>query len=223
MKVLLFGKGGKRGIYKITNINNGRIYFGSTSRLRKRAYEHEKSLKKNKHMNIFLQNDYNKCGSDAFVFTVVETIEGDKNDLLKREQHFLDMFYDKQKRCYNLCPTAGSREGAKNIRPYNPETDGRHTSRTPEIRAIVSKKNKKAWNTSEKKEEARQNACKRWNKHSANITVVNIQTGETVTIVGSLRAWCKERGLSYKAFQQMTSRKQSSSAGWTLSDNRAAN
>lgn len=216
MKLEFHGNANNSGLYQIVNLVNGRVYYGSTARLKKRAYEHRNDLAANKHANIFLQRDYNKCGSSAFIFEATEVVRGGKKIRLEKEQAFLDLHFDGGLKCYNLCPIAGSREGSKNIKPYNPTTDGRATSRTRQVRAIVSRKNKLTWNTPEKKEEARRNAFKRWNKHSANITVVNIQTGETVTIVGSLRAWCKERRLSYKAFQQMTSGRQRSSKSWTL-------
>src|SRR5690606_869675 len=172
--------------------------------------------KKNRHANLYLQRDYNKCGDNAFIFEVIETVAGTREDQIKKEQEYLDKFFDGGKVCYNLCPMADSREGSKNIRPYNPETDGRHTSRTPEVCALVSEKNKKTWNTPEKKKEASQNAHKRWDKHSAGVTVTNKETGETTTIEGSVRAWCEARNLSYKSFHLMLKGKTKSSSGWFL-------
>lgn len=216
MKVLLYGKGDKRGIYKITNLKNGRIYFGSTGRLRKRAYEHKKSLEDNKHQNVFLQNDFNKCDTKHFLYEVVEVVEGGKEELLKQEQRFLDQFFDKGKKCYNLCPTAGSREGAKNSRPYNPETDGRAKPKSEEWLKTVSVKNKKTWNKPSRKEEASGHAMKRWANHSADITVTNKKTGESVLIKGSVRAFCEAQGISYKAFHLMVKGKTKSSGGFFL-------
>jgi len=216
MKIFLHGYANKRGIYKITNTKNGRYYYGSASRLKERAYSHRDDLRRNRHANLFLQRDYNKCGEDAFIFEAIETVDGAREEQLAKEQAYLDKFFDGGNECYNLCPKAESREGSKNVRPFNPETDGRVTSRTPEVCAIVSKKNKKTWNTPKKKEEALKNAQKRWDNHSADVTVTNKKTGETVTIEGSVRSWCQERNLSYKSFHLMLKGKTKSSGGWFL-------
>ena len=144
MKTFFRNQGDRAGIYKITNIKNGRVYYGSTSRFKTRAYSHKNDLLKNRHRNTFLQNDYNKCGEEAFIFEILDVLEGEQKLRIENEQAYLNEFYDNQKNCYNLSPTAGeSRLGSKNSRPYNPETDGRATSRTPEVCAIVSEKNKK--------------------------------------------------------------------------------
>jgi len=208
------GKSNQSGIYKITNVQNGKVYYGSTKNFRMRAVGHLSDLKNGRHSNPPLQHAFNKYGEDAFMFEVVEIVEKDKTKLLEREQHFLDQFFDEGKNCYNVCLKAGSRIGSRNKKPYNPKTDGRATSRTDAIKAIVSQKNKITWNTSEKKKEASINAYKRWNKHSAGIEVKNLSTGEVCKIEGSVREWCKERNLSYKAFHLMVQGKTKSSGGW---------
>lgn len=216
MKFHYHGKANECGIYKISNTTNGKVYYGSTSRaFKKRSYEHLKALRTKTHTNILLQRAFDKYGEDAFIFEVVETVEKDKEKILEREQHFLNQFFDDGKNCYNVCITAGSRQGSRNAKPYDPTTDGRATSRTPEVIALVREKNKKTWNSPEKKKMASDNAYKRWNKHSAGIEVRNLTTGEVCKIEGSVREWCKERNLSYKAFHLMVQGKTKSSGGWT--------
>lgn len=214
MKFHYHGKANECGIYKISNTANGKVYYGSTKCFRKRASQHFSDLKNKRHTNILLQRAFDKYGEDAFIFEVVETVEKDKEKLLEREQHFLNQFFDDGKNCYNVCITAGSRIGSRNKKPYNPTTDGRAKSRTDALKAIVSQKNKVTWNTPEKKKEASDNAYKRWNKHSAGIEVKNLTTGEVCKIEGSVREWCKERNLSYKAFHLMVQGKTKSSGGW---------
>jgi len=48
-----------------------------------------------------LQADYNKCGSDAFFFEVVEVIAGTKEDRVLAEQKLINSFLDKENK---LCP-----------------------------------------------------------------------------------------------------------------------
>lgn len=103
----------KSGIYKITNKINCRIYIGSAKEFKNRWKQHAASLKANRHNNRFLQADYNKCGADAFVFEIIETTEGDKNERLLIEERYIKEYYDNGKDCYNLCNKAISREGYK--------------------------------------------------------------------------------------------------------------
>lgn len=217
MKTFFQGKGDRGGVYKISNVQNGRVYYGSTSRFKTRAYSHKNLLKAGTHTNTFLQNDYNKCGAEAFMFEIVEVVSGKQKRRLVREQYFLDQFYDNQKHCYNLAKKAGeSRLGKGNKQPYDPTTDGRSKPKTDEWLKTVSKKNKELWNKPKRKQEAKKNAQKRWDNHSANITVTHKKTDETVTIEGSVRSFCEARGLSYKAFHLMVKGKTKSSGGWFL-------
>lgn len=47
------------GIYSITNVNDNKVYIGSTNNFEKRYYRHLHLLKKNKHFNIHLQRAFN--------------------------------------------------------------------------------------------------------------------------------------------------------------------
>lgn len=102
----------KSGIYKITNNQNGRFYIGSARRFKERWNGHLYSLKHGKHSNRFLQADFLKCGSEAFLFEILEVVEGDKIKRLETEERYLKQYFDGGKLCYNLCGRAISREGA---------------------------------------------------------------------------------------------------------------
>ena len=70
-------------IYKIENLNTGRVYVGSTVQgpVRRRD-EHFSHLRCQKHDNQHLQRSFNKHGEDAFKFEVLtEGIEGHRNEL----------------------------------------------------------------------------------------------------------------------------------------------
>lgn len=77
------------GIYKITNLVNGKFYIGSTSNFQKRKREHRSGLITNTHFNNHLQHAFNKYGIESFSFEVVEHVDN-IGDLLDVEQKYLD-------------------------------------------------------------------------------------------------------------------------------------
>lgn len=76
------------GIYKITNLNNGKFYIGSAVRINRRWNVHRSQLRSGKHHSIALQRAWNKYGEDAFEFSVVEYV--DREHLLTVEQEYID-------------------------------------------------------------------------------------------------------------------------------------
>lgn len=89
-------------IYSISNLLNNKFYIGSTISFINRKANHLSQLKNNRHFNNHLQNDYNKCGKDNFVFDIVESVENEFF-LIKREQWYLDFFNPE----YNIYKQAG--------------------------------------------------------------------------------------------------------------------
>lgn len=61
-----------RGIYKITNIKNNKVYIGESNNVEKRWEQHLLDLRENNHHNYKLQNDWNAFGEDFFKFEVLE-------------------------------------------------------------------------------------------------------------------------------------------------------
>lgn len=86
------------GIYKITNLVNGKFYIGSSSRLNARKAEH-KYKRKNHKGNSIIRNAVMKYGEESFSFDILETIDADSysekselNEILKiREKFFIDL------------------------------------------------------------------------------------------------------------------------------------
>ena len=71
-----------RGVYKITNKINGKIYVGESLNIEKRWERHKKDLSSKTHCNYKLQNDYNKYGHEAFEFEVIVTLDKDISNIV---------------------------------------------------------------------------------------------------------------------------------------------
>lgn len=74
------------GIYVIECLKNGKIYIGASSNIEKRKYIHLYNLRKNKHLNIDMQKDFNEFGENNFkIFTLshAENCYGIEDDLIK--------------------------------------------------------------------------------------------------------------------------------------------
>jgi group I intron endonuclease len=138
------------GVYKITNTITNRIYIGSAKEFKERWTQHSKALIREKHSNKFLQNDFNKCKQehldDTFiVFDILElTDEKPKEERLKTEQKYIDLYFDKQEVCYNFCKKAGSREGCPTLnKEYYLSEEGKK---------LMSDRFKELWSTDGYKE-----------------------------------------------------------------------
>lgn len=72
-------------IYIIKNLQNGKKYVGQTVNIEKRIYEHFRRLKKNTHVNVKLQNAFNKYGEENFEVTYKAYTCEDKEELNQLE------------------------------------------------------------------------------------------------------------------------------------------
>lgn len=77
-----------KGIYKITNLINQKVYIGQSDRLNDREREHFYRLNRNEHHNEHLQRAFNKYGKDNFIFECVEQTA----DLDNREIHWINEY-----------------------------------------------------------------------------------------------------------------------------------
>lgn len=103
------------GVYMIKNINNGKVYVGSATRLIQRLSNHFYSLKNNRHHSIHLQNAWN-LDKYYFVCGVIEFVN-DKNQLKIIEQKYIDKYNSaNDKFGYNICPFARNNLGCKQTR-----------------------------------------------------------------------------------------------------------
>ena len=90
------------GIYCITCTVNGRVYFGSSSNLKRRLATHRQRLDKNGHVNPHLQLDWNLYGSKSFEFKILLRHSLSKYKLLELESIFIHNYWDEQICCYNI-------------------------------------------------------------------------------------------------------------------------
>lgn len=134
------------GIYKITNVINGKFYIGSAVNLSERRSSHFSTLSKRKHKNSKLQNSWNKYGESAFIFEVLEIIK-DKNILIEREQYYLDTLKPFASIGYNICLLAKSSLGVKRSKEtkerISKSKTGTITSRETKIKLSIAGKGKK--------------------------------------------------------------------------------
>lgn len=89
------------GIYRIRNIITNEVYIGQSVDIDRRWTTHKRELRCNRHENQHLQDSYNKYGSDAFEYTVLEQCSADI--LLEREKYHANLYPNK----YNMCDAGG--------------------------------------------------------------------------------------------------------------------
>lgn len=224
------------GVYKITNIDNGKVYVGSSKNLKNRLNRHLWYLKKNTHSNSHLQRAWNKYGEDKFEFSVLEFVP-DVNILLEREQHYMNLYLSyKRDFGYNILPIAGSSENMteetrqkmskshKGQRAWN-----KGIPQTQEVKDKLSKsqKGRPAWNKGihrtqetrdkiskylEGKPRIQEDKDKIAKSLSKNWVVID-PMGKEYNIT-NLRKFCRENNLHSGAMVEVSKGKCSQHKGW---------
>lgn len=98
------------GIYKITNLINGKVYVGQSCRIYERWMHHRSDLRHDSAANGHLQQAWNKYGEDNFAFEVVE--ECDIAMLDQREIFWINKL-DSRISGYNMTDGGGGIRGYK--------------------------------------------------------------------------------------------------------------
>ena len=146
---------GKSGIYKISNVVNGKVYIGKTKDFYKRYSQYVSAVKsKNKNqMNEYLLNSFIKYGFDSFKFEVVEFC--DLEEIANRELHWILQFNSLNKEIgYNI------RLDSSTGMITHPETSIKISNRLKEewasgVRDGHSDKIKESWKSRDRDEQSR--------------------------------------------------------------------
>lgn len=89
------------GVYKITNIINGKFYIGSSKDIKYRWRQHKKKLDEGIHGNPHLQGAWNKYGGEkSFRFEIIEECSPDIQ--FEREQFYLNTLKPFDENGYNI-------------------------------------------------------------------------------------------------------------------------
>jgi group I intron endonuclease len=228
------------GIYKIINKVNDKYYVGSSNDIfgqQGRWKEHINGLDANRHENNYLQNAWNKYGSNNFEFIIVEKIEPIKEKLLETEQKYLDIAKkDGKEKCYNLAFIAtggagftGHKHSKKSIEKMKQSHLGKYDGdknpnygKIPTIitRERISKALKgkycgiKSWRYGKHhtKEAKEKNRIKHQNSNIFNIK--NIKTGETFS--GTRCEFIKRFNIHH--IHRLIDKKLKTCGGWVLLD-----
>ena len=81
------------GLYAIIHVPSHKAYIGSSVDIKRRLKEHRTDLSKKRHHCAYLQNAWNKYGSEQFMLRQIAVIEK-ATDVRTVEQAFLDCFFD---------------------------------------------------------------------------------------------------------------------------------
>lgn len=208
------------GVYIIENNLNNRFYIGSANNIKRRWKEHKSDLRSNKHKNIFLQNDWNKCGEQAYSFSVIEVTSKSEQSLV--EQEWIDRLFDNEL-CYNLSknalnPMAGrhhNKETIEKIRASNigkirsvetrkaigDASRGRITSEETKKKISAAGKGRIVSAETRQKTSQSNRAAKTRNSY-----LLRSPTGEEV-YVENIMVWCKQQGFPPRCMYRMLSGK----------------
>lgn len=81
----------KRGIYKITNSINKKVYIGESLNIERRWEKHIEGLDNNNHHNYKLQQDWNTYGKNAFKFEVIAVLD---DEIKKLSDEYILLIYE---------------------------------------------------------------------------------------------------------------------------------
>ena len=88
------------GVYKITNMSNGKFYVGSSKDIKSRWSQHKKKLNEGTHGNSHLQRAWKLYGGQNFIFEVIEECLPEMQ--FEREQYYLNTLNPFDDNGYNI-------------------------------------------------------------------------------------------------------------------------
>ena len=106
-----------QGIYKITNINNDKVYIGRSTDIEHRWKEHQSALSAGIHHSYKLQKCYDALeNKEDLKYEVIELVD-DTTKMPEREQYYYDL-YDSYHNGYNCSPYADNPKYKKPKRSF---------------------------------------------------------------------------------------------------------
>lgn len=130
------------GIYRFTNIKNGKVYVGSSLNIKKRRLEHLRRLKLGNHINSHFQYAFNKYKAKSFVFDIIELVDNE-DDLIPRESYWVQKLNSLDaSRGYNQCsPVQGGEVNQEFKQKVEGERNGRAKLKAADIPVICQRLN----------------------------------------------------------------------------------
>lgn len=131
------------GIYKITNMVNGKVYIGQSINIKARWKDHVNTLNRKDSHSILLQRAWNKYGEEHFSFEILELCTEDMLD--EMETKYINL-YDAHGNGYNIEPGGNknkclSEETKKKIGNANRGRQHTEESKNKMSKSKIGKKN----------------------------------------------------------------------------------
>ena len=112
------------GVYEIRNLKNGRVYVGSSAKIRTRFNGHRSCLRNGIHRNKPLQADWGLFGEESFRFSILE--QCDASSLMETEAKYFSLLRStNQEFGYNVTSNPKNSLGYK----HSPESIEKTASR----------------------------------------------------------------------------------------------
>lgn len=137
-----------KGIYTIRHIETDRYYVGSSVHIERRWKEHKHRIRNGTHPAKHLMRAFQKHGSDAFVFEILEECDvSDEAIRIERETFWINRLQP----VFNVAPVAGSILGLKRSSEARANMSAaqkgrispfRGIPRSPEVKAKISQGSK---------------------------------------------------------------------------------
>lgn len=105
-KAIIFDDLQLSGVYAIQCLRNNKVYIGSSINIKERLNSHKGELRRNKHINRHLQEEYNKYGLEEFNFSILSLCEPELR--IQEEQKYIDLYNSCDRQVgYNIAEIAG--------------------------------------------------------------------------------------------------------------------
>lgn len=180
------------GVYQIYNPINNKRYIGSSINVERRLKEHLRNLKRNKHINSYLQSAYNKY-KDILQFQFLEECEPD--ECLIFEQYYLDYYKSYIREFgYNIDPEA--KHAGKHLSEETKEKIRQKALHRKLSKDVIEKIRLK--NLGKKKPKQSERMKDRWNITKQYFGYNNLSEEKKIEVAEKIRAKTIKRYKDYR-------------------------